>query len=170
MRAVTSPAAMAISQIASFLRSAKGLSCRSRARPPAALIHSRLPVAHPHAFSRHAPHHASRHHVPQSLHIMTPPSPPASTGQRRASGERFGEFEVRWLALPPVGSGLKRNLFAVRPLFRLTPAPPRRLWSLSVFCQKPLPNSSQRSVPGWSVRRVLAVVDPPVPTLRRHGL
>jgi len=74
---------------------------------------------------------------------MTSPNPPASTGKRRASGERFGEFGVRWLALPPVGSGLRRNLCDVRPLFRLTPARPRRLWSSRTLSQSPSPTKAR---------------------------
>jgi len=44
-------------------------------------------------------------------------------------------------------------------------------WSESATTfHKKLRPSATRARPGWPVRRVLAVVDPPVPTLRRHGL
>jgi hypothetical protein len=99
-----------------------------------------------------------------------PPTHPYRPGEERASGKFSGEFGQSSLALPPVGSGLKNGSFVVRPLPFLTPAPPRRPWSLSVFCQKPLSNSFRRSVSGWPVRRVLAVVCSCEPTLRRHHL
>ena len=44
-----------------------------------------------------------------------------------ASGKLFGEGGVSWLALPPGGRGLNKKLFDDRPLFLLTPRPPRRL-------------------------------------------
>ena len=77
-----------VARVASFLRSARGLPCRSRASPPAELRTTLRPGWHrdrasPHASSCHAPRRASRHHVPQSLHTMTPPSTNfAGTGER----------------------------------------------------------------------------------------
>ena len=53
-----------------------------------------------------------------------------------ASGELFGEVGLGWLALPPGGRSLNKKLFDDRPLFLLTPRPPRRLGSLSAFGQK----------------------------------
>jgi len=49
---------------------------------------------------------------------MTPPNPPASTGKKRASGGRFGEFGAWWLALP-----LSRVRPQVEPFRRPTALP-----------------------------------------------
>jgi hypothetical protein len=73
-------------------------------------------------------------------------SPPASPGQGRASGQRFDEFVTDRLALPPVGPGLKWNLFDARPLFHLTPLPPRRLWSIRTLSQSPSPKAKARKL------------------------
>jgi|GEM_PF-3479687 len=72
---------------------------------------------------------------------------PCSISRSNCKGpSNYGDFHfqaVRWLALPPVGSGLKWNLFAVRPLFRLTPAPPRRLWLIRTLSQSPSPTKAR---------------------------
>jgi hypothetical protein len=81
------------------------------------------------------------------LHIMTPAPPPASTRQARASGEFSGKFGARCLALPPVGLGLKWNLFVVRPLFHLTQSPPRQHRSLRTLSQSPSPSSGLQTLP-----------------------
>jgi hypothetical protein len=89
--------------------------CRSRASPPAA---PRRPPA-------------------QDLRAPIA-YPPASTGGGSASGTSFGEFGVFPLALPPGGHGLNKKLFDDRPLFLLTPQPPRRLWSIRTLRGKVL--------------------------------
>jgi len=63
---------------------------------------------------------------------------PAAPGQGSASGPFFGGFGVFLLALPSGGHGLEWNLFDVRPLFHLTPQPPRRLWSIRTLRGKVL--------------------------------
>ena len=47
--------------------------------------------------------------------------------------------------VPPVGPGLKWNLFDSRPLFHLTPLPPRRLWPLRTLSQSPSPKAKART-------------------------
>jgi hypothetical protein len=89
--------------------------CRSRASPPAA---PRRPPA-------------------QDLRAPIA-YPPASTGGGSASGTFFGGFGVFPLALPPGGHGLNKKLFDDRPLFLLTPQPPRQLWSVRTLRGKVL--------------------------------
>ena len=75
------------------------------------------------------------------LPLRSTPQPPSScsakpphhdSGPRqhrpiqRVHREPRKEIGVQVLALPPVGLGLKWNLFVVRPLFHLTPSPPQR--------------------------------------------
>ena len=87
----------------------------------------------------------------QSVRAVTPPSSMAIaqcsiSRSKRKGPSNYGDFHfqaVRWFALPPVGSGLKRNLFDVRPLFRLTPAPPRRLWLIRTLSQSPSPTKAR---------------------------
>lgn len=115
---------------------------RSRASPPAAS----------------APQASRSFLTPCHLPRSTPPSGPAlvpasclSPAHRfkptsiDEAGERIGillgEFGSHRLALPPGGHGLKWNLFDVRPLFHLTPRPPRRLRSLRTLSQSPSPKA-----------------------------
>ncbi len=47
------------------------------------------------------------------------------------------------LRVPPVGPGLNKKLFVARPLFLLTPQPPRRRWSIRTLCQSPSPTEGR---------------------------
>jgi hypothetical protein len=134
------------SWLASFVGVVKnGLPCRSRASPPAAPRRPPAPRhrdrASPHAAPpRHVPHHppARLRPQPRSSPQSSAPNPPAAPGQGSASGTSFGGFGVFPLALPPGGHGLNKKLFDDRPLFLLTPQPPRRLWSIRTLRGKVL--------------------------------
>jgi hypothetical protein len=120
-----------------------GLPCRSRASPPAAPRHPPAQgigiVPHPMP-PRHVPHHppARLRSQPRPSPQSSATHPPAATRQGSASDPFFGEFGVFLLALPPGGHGLNKKLFDDRPLFLLTPQPPRRLWSIRTLRGKVL--------------------------------
>ena len=96
------------------------------------------------------------HHVAQAPHHATATHPPAPAEQGSASGEFFGGFGVFLLALPPGSHGLNKKLFGDRPLFLLTPRPPRRLWSLRTLSQSPSPKARRQRIHHSSFPRVVS--------------
>jgi hypothetical protein len=126
------------------LGSGMGLASYRRATLKRVLLRRRPP---PRPLAPLAPlFHAPASGIMFVPHIMPPAPVPASAGQGRASGTRFGEFVAGWFALPPVSPGLKWNLFDSRPLFHLTPLPPRRLWPIQTLSQSPPPKAKARKL------------------------